>query len=107
MSDYVPAYSAVSALALTRSNCSVTSVESGDVSNVAMMATGIAATKPSAAAIAPSNIPLGPAELNSRMPTTVTVPATMEAGAPRKLDQRQWRARTVAGPKAAPIPPHA
>ena len=36
-----------------------------------------------------------------------SVPVTIAAPAPHRLNRRQYSARIVTGPKAAPMPPHA
>ena len=53
-----------------------------------------------------SHIPQGPPSRYAQMEATA-VPVTMDAVAPQRLNLSQVSARTIAGPKAAPIPPHA
>ena len=76
------------------------------MSNVTPMAAAVAAMKPGAAAIVMSNTSHGPPELNCHT-LTVAVPARVEATAPQKLNLRQYRARMMVGPNAAPMPPQA
>ena len=53
-----------------------------------------------------SHIPDGPPLMYAQT-EAAAVPATTDAVAPQKLNLRQYSARIVIGPNAAPIPPHA
>ena len=82
---------------------STTALDGSGVRSETATAAAAAIRKPGVAGWM-SHIPDGPPLMYAQT-EAATVPATTDAVAPQKLNLRQYSARIVIGPNAAPIPP--